>query len=417
MAQPHAVADRDDSTDAPRQSTAATAVVHPATTVLLCVLLVGTVGAIVAGRFGATDSLAAAARLHASVSTAAPGGTFLSSAHRDEDDCAIVAVYYSEALDWITEALVLGDGNSSATCAFGWHIHIHDRSPSASSRAWLNSSLLSQACRARIVITEEPNWGAEATGYLRFISGHYGALPRFTFFSHGDPRAHSPNFDAALRCLNPAWTTGFTPLNDYYLVLVPPTMPDQQGLGNPYRGTADIFVHALAAALAQEEGASAPAGGHSVAWPPTMSGSKLAFHCCATFVATRAAIQKHPHRLYEIVLQFLMNSTYFVPGVGGGKDHAHFIEPLWQIIFGEALAMAPDAPCQRAVQPWRDACAAKSCAPRPKPRAELLSLTRDRLRAGLRGLGGPLRNVVAPPPHHGAAGAARPGVHGYVPLD
>jgi len=362
-----AAADR----DAPRQTAASAADLHPcATATLLCMLLVGIAGAVAAGRLGATSSLATVAGMHASAaSTAAPGGgaALPSSRLRDEDDCAIVAVYHSEALDWITDALVLGDGNGSAACAFGWRVHIHDRSPEASSRAWLNSSSLSAASRARVAITEEPNWGAEATGYVRYISANYGALPRFAFFSHGDPRTHMPDFDAALACLNPAWTTGFAPLNHYYQVLVPPSMPDQPGLANPYHSTADAFVLALAAALAQEESASGPAGGgFSVAWPPTMSGSKLAFHCCATFVATRAAIRKHPRRLYEIVLQFLMNAEFFVPGVGGGKDHAHFIEPLWQIIFGEALDMAPDAPCERAVQPWRDACAAKSCPPRTK---------------------------------------------------
>ena len=356
-----AAADR----DAPRQPAASAADLHPcATATLLCMLLVGIAGAVAAGRLGATSSLATVAGLHASAaSTAAPGGgaALPSSRRRDEDDCAIVAVYHSEALDWITDALVLGgDGNGSATCAFGWRVHIHDRSPAASSRAWLNNLTLSAASRARIVITEEPNWGAEATGYVRFISAMYEALPRFAFFTHGDPRKHVPDFDAALACLNPAWTTGYAPLNHHYRVLIP-------YLDNPYQLTADAFVHDLAAALAQEESASGPAGGgFSVAWPPTMTGSKLAFHCCATFVATRAAIRKHPRRLYEIILQFLMSAEYFVGGIGGGKDHAHFIEPLWQIIFGEALEMAPYAPCERAVQPWRDACAAKSCQPQPE---------------------------------------------------
>jgi len=349
--------------DALRKTAASAADWRPCK-ILLGMLRVGIVGAVAASFLVATSSLTPVVgglRAFAASSAAPGGGALPASRGRDEDDCAIVAVYHSEALDWITDALVLGgDGNGSATCAFGWRVHIHDRSPAASSRAWLNNLTLSAASRARIVITEEPNWGAEATGYARFISVNYEALPRFAYFTHGDPRKHVPDFDAALACLNPAWTTGYAPLNHHYRVLIP-------YLDNPYQLTADAFVHDLAAALAQEESASGPAGGgFSVAWPPTMTGSKLAFHCCATFVATRAAIRKHPRRLYEIVLQFLMSAEYFVGGIGGGKDHAHFIEPLWQIIFGEALEMAPYAPCERAVQPWRDACAAKSCQPQPE---------------------------------------------------
>ena len=121
-------------------------------------------------------------------------------------------------------------------------------------------------------------------------------------------------------------------------------------------------MSALAAALAEE--------GYQHNLPQTMTGSEFAFHCCAQFVATRAAVLKHPRRFYEIVLAYLMDPNYFVSGPAqalppNGKAHAHFIEPLWQVVFGEALNMDSDAPCQHAVQPWRSSCAAKSCARQP----------------------------------------------------
>ena len=79
---------------------------------------------------------------------------------------------------------------------------------------------------------------------------------------------------------------------------------------------------------------------------PEYEGRALNFTCCARFAATRDAIRAHPRRTYEVLLEHIMDKSYF-PGDQYnrmGEQQAGALEPLWHVIMGGEPLTAPYVP-------------------------------------------------------------------------
>ena len=182
--------------------------------------------------------------------------------------------------------------------------------------------------------------------------------------------------------LDPRWQGGFASLVDRYFLLTPNLKVESRAVAavrarggsairrNPYNAQSDAFAAALRAALA---GAGV---GASFAPPAAMSTAELGFHCCAQFAVMRDAVLAHPRRFYEVLLEGVMSDNFTFPrAANDGTGQAHFLEPLWQAVFGGDLVDMPDVACAPSADgsppsfasPILSAILAMSCNPSASP--------------------------------------------------
>lgn len=236
-------------------------------------------------------------------------------------DFALVSVHYDSPRNWMREAIdLLGPR---------WHWFFPERSPAVFEAMTANVSSGYYPAAQVTVSVDTANWGYEASGYLRHIIDYYDRLPNVTVFTHGNPMEHSFYFLNIMRCANAAFD-GYTTIN------VGIVADRYQHNGNYDRFVDDVNAALVAARLA---GPNAPvaANGASGMLLPHVGTERITFSCCAQFLASRSAIRRHPKAFYEILLRFVMDSSYFKDGPWAhmpGRDQAIVVEHMWHVILG-----------------------------------------------------------------------------------
>ena len=129
----------------------------------------------------------------------------------------IVAVQRNENLAWISVALQLG-----------WNVHIRQRSLELFDQLTsdINTGIYNESFSrgkeifgvpVRLTNALEPDYGAEASGYIRYIVENYENLPDITVFVHGNPFGHNEDILNWINCINPNFH-GYFSINTLFVV-------------------------------------------------------------------------------------------------------------------------------------------------------------------------------------------------------
>ncbi|UJR14172.1 hypothetical protein I4U23_001167 [Adineta vaga] len=154
------------------------------------------------------------------------------------------------------------------------------------------------------------NKGREAVAYLRYIVDHYSNLPSLVAFIHGHRNAwhqtDPSDIVVALRALR--WNKyGYMPLTS--------TMTFAFFHENSADMQSKINFQLWKDVLQKELG------------PPPRGGIKG--HCCASFVARKEEILKHPKKFYSSIIDYIIASQFSDQLTG------RTLEYTWHMIFGQ----------------------------------------------------------------------------------
>lgn len=245
----------------------------------------------------------------------------------------------------------------AASGAYTWKVWLSTKSHDSLAAA---EAALARGGRAACVdVSLEPggNWGREAAAYLRFIVENWRALPDAAVFVHGSALEHTPALAQWLPCLDARW-----PEAGRFASVSPHFMAGQ--LSQRAAPSFDTFARAARAAVA----AAAAAHGS----PPQsdalvdLSFSPTAHMCCASFVASRAAMAAHPRWWWAALLQVLLTEGREQSVYEGVPDQwaAAYLEQVWHHIMGEALTLPePTKLCRAPGAPFLDSaqCPGSPC--------------------------------------------------------
>ena len=179
----------------------------------------------------------------------------------------------------------------------------------------------------QITTTLEPNWGGEASGYLRYIIEHYTHLPDLLLFVHGNPLIHNPYFLSWFECFNPYYH-GYFNINTLYVVqrILDEDIFQQFFTTVNYAWKANSIDYTL----------------------PRIHGLKFNIYCCGQFFISKQMILQYPIKFYQILLENVMEIGFQTnEGKDKEKDNnkekpnnrigAVILEHIWHIIYGENL--------------------------------------------------------------------------------
>ena len=254
----------------------------------------------------------------------------------------LVVSHYDEDLSWLWALLDAGLCAESKTTK--WQVWLSEKTSAgvAAAHTALSPSGSAFAHAACVTVCEESggNWGREATSYLRFIADSYEVLPNAVIFVHGNALPHAPNLARQLPCLDTQWPASDTAARGF--VSLSPHFMDGQLL---HRGVPSFDAFAV---LARRATAAATGTLTSETTSPlvNLSFSPTAHSCCATFIASRAALRAHPRAWWAALLDVAQSAGRVDTPFEGPPDQwaAAYMEQVWHHVLGEPLALPGPTP-------------------------------------------------------------------------